>query len=231
MADAFSPEQLEALQALMGTSVNNILTARLKTSEKQLLEKTSTTIAEALKAQLPDLLKEFRPADPPPEGKDGKKGQRAEDVVEMATMRKMIDDLRKTSDAAVERARASEARRRESDRQKIVGERLEKGGVTDPFKRELALAYLDKKQKVAWSGDEEDASLLWNDDGNQVSFDEGFASWLKTEEVKHFLPPTGAKGSGSTPVRGAPAAGGKPSAEQRAEAVFGSLRDAFQNQM
>jgi hypothetical protein len=229
---AFTPEQLESLNSLMGSTVNNILTARLKTTEKQLLEKTSTSIADALKAQLPDLLKELRPAleTEGKEGKEGKGSRRADEVVELATMRKQIEELNKSNATATERARAADARRFEMERQRWLGEKLAAIGVADPFKQELAIAYLDKKKRVVWSGEEEDRALLWNDDGgNQVSGDEGFASWAKSEEVKHFLPASGAKGAGSGPVRGTPIAGGKPTKEQAWEVVGTSLKEAFQN--
>lgn len=229
--DVFSPEQIEKLNGMMGATVNSILTARLKTTEKQLLDKTGTTITEALKAQLPELLKELRP---PTDGDDGKgkggKGGRAEDAVEMATLKKQVADLLKTNEVERTARLASEGKRREMERQRIILDVLGKGGITDPFKQELAIAYLDRNQRVSWSGDEDDATLLWNDGVNPVSFNEGIASWFKSEEVKHFMPPSGTKGSGSGPTRGAPATqGGKPTREQQWEIVGNALKEGLQN--
>jgi len=209
---AFSPEQIEALNGLMGATVNNIFTARLGTLEKKILEKTTASLGEALKTQLPELLKELRPAppvdDPDPKGKN--KGGRQDDV-ELQTLRKQLEENRKNIEIANARAAAAEARRREMDRQKTLLEQLTKGGIKDAFQQELALAFLDRRKRVEWSGDDDDATLLWNDEnGGQVSFTEGLTSWLKTDEAKHFLPPTGTKGAGSRPTQG-----GSPNTNQQ----------------
>lgn len=214
--NAFSPEQIEALNSLMGTTVNNIFTARLGTLEKKILEKTTASLGEALKTQLPELLKEFRPPPPAEDDKSGKggKGGRQDDV-ELQTLRKQLAENSKAIETANQRAAAAEARRREMDRQKTLGDQLAKAGITDAFKQELAIAFLDRRGRVAWSGEEDDATLLWNDDlGTQVSFPEGFASWMKTDEAKHFLPPTGTKGAGSRPVAGSPNANQQLTPEQ-----------------
>jgi hypothetical protein len=220
----FTPEQVSALNTLMGATVNNILTARLATSEKKLLDKLTPTIGEALKAQLPELLKDFRPAPVDDDGKGGKGGKR--DDVAMQTLQKEIRELREANQAAEQRTKASQAKLRENERQRHVNDALGKGGIADPFKQELALAYLDKKGRVTWSGEEDDASLLWNDDGGQVSFNEGLASWMKSDEAKHFLPPTGAKGAGSRPASGgALPNGGKPTQDQQWEMLGTALKE------
>jgi hypothetical protein len=228
----FTAEQTEALQAMMGKTVNSILTARLATSEKTLLSKLTPTIGDALKAQLPDLIKGLIPAPPDPDEKDGKGGKgtkRAEDAVEMATLRKQVEDLRKANELSDRKAQASEQKQREMERQRYVVDALAKGGVVDPFKQELALAYLDKKKRIEWTGDGDEKSLVWNDDiGTQVSPEEGLASWMKSEEAKHFLPPAGTKGSGGRPGNGGgPNTGGKPTKEQAWGIVGEALKEGL----
>jgi hypothetical protein len=227
--DPFTAEQSEKLNAMIGQTVNNMLVARLNTTEKKLLEKMTSTFNETLSAKLPELLKEFKPV-VDDDGKGGKgKGGKADDAVEMATLRKQVQDLLKSNETERNARIAAEARRREMDRQRILVGELAKNGISDPFKQELAIAYLDRNKRVTWSGDEDDATLLWDDGVNPVSFNEGLASWFKGEEVKHFLPPAGTKGSGSGPAgRGAPPnQGGKPTKEQQFEIIGQSLKDAL----
>jgi hypothetical protein len=223
---AFTPEQIESLNSMMGQTVNNILTARLKTSEKQLLEKLGGTVGESLKAQLPELLKEFKPAAADPDDKDGKgKGRRAEDVVEMATLRKQIQDLNARAEKADQKAAEAVAKTRTATLKQTTAEKLSAMGI-DGARFKGAYALLQQEGRIKHRDDDSDDMVFVDDTGVELDIDVGLQGWAKGEDAKIFLPPSGVKGSGSKPVSSTPAAsGGKPTSAQQWEIVGNAIRD------
>jgi hypothetical protein len=138
----------------------------------------------------------------PDDGKGGKGGGPKD--LQISTLQKQIADLQ-TSTATEKSARiAAEKRRREIERSNSLVQQLAKGGVVDPFMQELAVSYFDRRGYVPL-GEDEETGLVWRGtDGVEVAFEEGVTSWLKTDEAKRFLPPSGAGGSGGRrpPSRG-----------------------------
>jgi hypothetical protein len=215
--EAFTAEQKEALQAMMGQTVNNILTARLNTVEKKLLEKTSSSIGEALKSQLPELLKDFRA---PPESTDdvggSKGGKKDKDSSELATK---LATMAKQQEATLARLDASErkaAQLREQARAAAIRDQTSRflanaGIVGDAF--DAAYAYLAHNGKIKTAEDPDSDEAFFADPAGDVTLEVGLGGWLKTNQAKLFLPATGTRGSNSRPSSGMPN-GQKPTPEQ-----------------
>ena len=179
----------ELLEKKLGATVNNMLTARLATFEK----KFGGTIAETLKAQLPELLKGLKPAEEPePEKKSGGK----KDDPELATLRKQMEALTQRAEEASRR----EAAMRERTRQQAIREQtralLAKAGI-DGDRFDAAYALLSHTGKILQAEDPESDDAFFADPGGPVALETGLSGWLKTEQAKIFLPPAGTRGSGS----------------------------------
>lgn len=203
---AFNEEQTEELKALVGGLINSAITGRDKMADKKRAEDRA-----AIEASVAKLLDDKLTALKPPEGGEGSeggkggKGGKGERNIEFDTLKKQLQDQADALRAQTEKTKRAEERRREIERNNRVDGMLAKAGVTDPFMRELAAAHFDRKGRVVWDGEDDDAKIVWNgDDGVQVGFDEGFASWAKSEEAKRFLPAQGKGGSGSRPGNGKP---------------------------
>jgi hypothetical protein len=201
----FTDDDFEALDKRMGNLFNNMFTARMGKVTKELTADFGTMLKKELEG--------FKPAkdpegDPDPGGKGGKnpKGE----SVELATMRREIENERKAREQSEARAKQSEMRRREMEKGRALDQALAEGGITDPFMRELAIAHFDKRKLVAHQSadDYDDPTLVWNGaDGMTTSFESGLKSWLKGPEAARFLPPRNVRGSGSR-GGGSPQGGG-----------------------
>ena len=207
---ALDEKDLETVRNLVNETVNGaqktqkqFFETAIKKSGEDLLKSFGTTL-EASLAKL---------APPPPGeggeggegGKNGKGGGKNGRDLEIDTLRKQHREAMEAIAASNERVKRAESRRRDIERNNKIDGILSKAGVNDPFMRDLAIAHFDRKGRVVWDGDEDDAKLVWNgDDGVPVAFDDGMTSWLKSEEAKRFLPATGKGGSGSRPGNGKP---------------------------
>lgn len=219
---AFSPEQGEELNKLLGATVNNMLTARLKTFEKQLHDKLGATMGESLKAQLPELLKELRPAvDPEDGGGKGKRGK-VEDV-EAATLRKQIEEQRVQMQLISDRLNAEREKNVAASIQGRTSDLLAAAGI-EGQRFKAAYAYLQHTGRIVRSEDPDSEDVFYNDDAQgQIDFAQGLKGWLKSEEAKIFLPPTGARGAGTRP----PTNPQQPQNGTDASSVRKSLADAL----
>jgi hypothetical protein len=192
----FTDEQLDLLDKRMGNLFNNMLSGRIG----KILEKAFTDYGATLDKKLEPLLAKVAGGDePPPNGKSGKNAKGGDDSVEFQTLRRELETERKAREASEARTRASEVRRRDMEKKRTLDEYLAKGGVSDPFMRELAISHFTNRNVVAHANAEDfdDPTLVWNGpDGMATSFESGFKSWLKTDEAARFLPPRNVRGSG-----------------------------------
>jgi hypothetical protein len=206
----------EEINKMLGTTVNNMITARLGTFEKKLKESLGGTMAETLKTQLPELLKDFKPADTTTEP-DGKGGKRGKDDIETATLRKEVAQLRTDREADKQKYEAERAKNRASTLKATVTEQLAAIGITDKAKH--ALAFLQQDGRLAHAIDvgvsEDDDQVVFRaDDGSWVDLPMGLKGWGKQEDARLYMAPSGVRGSGSRPANGNPAAGHVVSREQ-----------------
>jgi hypothetical protein len=220
---AFTPEQLESLDAKMGTMFNNAIASRLSTFEKKILEKTGGGVADALKAQLPELLKQFAPSatqDEPGSTVRGKKD------VEIETLKKKLEETSARAEATDKRLTEERAQSRKIVLRQKVMDGLAEHGI-DGVRAKAAIASFNDDGRVQFAADDADDVTFRSDDGNDVDLNFGLKSWVKTEQAKLFLPPAGVRGAGTRPGgTGAPAAANKDEAvKQFWEAVGQSVRN------
>lgn len=199
MADENTPAFTEAQTTELNRIINGVagnLKKQFETHIGKALEGSKTDLSKLLDEKLQTL----RPA--PEEGEGAGKGGKGgkSQSLEFQTLQKQVNDAADAIRVANERAARAESRRRDTELRRWLDTSLSKGGVADPFMRDLAISHFQSNARVAWSGEDDEASIVWNgNDGLTVSGDEGLSSWFKTEEAKRFLPPTGKGGSGSRP--------------------------------
>lgn len=204
----------EEITQMMGGVVNNMLTARLKTFEKQLHEKVGLSINESLTKTLDEKLASFKPAEKMPEeeggGKGGKKSEK--ENAEMATLRKQMETLQAKADASERQSAQLRERARETALREQASKFLANAGIVgDRFDAAYAKLVYDRKLKPSEDSDSDENFYV--DATGEMALEVGLGSWLKTEQAKIFLPPSGTRGSGSRPSSGMPN-GQKPTPDQ-----------------
>ena len=230
---AFTEAQIEEIQKVTANVVNNAIGARDKRLEKQF-----AGLLDGVTSSLTKKLEEFGTrvpvADPDPNdpgGKGGKNKDRSNDVV-IATMQKQLADAQTKIESA-ERSRAQErGRRRMGDLRRTLSEELIANG-TDPARAPIAVGLLiDSSRRVKFEAEDDDEAppIFRLDDTQSVDLKTGIKTWIKTDEGKFFLPPSGANGSGSRPSRGTGAPTEKLTLEQQQERVMTALGDALQRE-
>ncbi len=211
----FSQEQLDLLDTKFGVMVNSAITSRDKRFEKQLGEKFDALMeklaAPAAKPKVVD--PDADPDDPPGKGK-------SKDIM-LASIQRQLEEMKQRAEAADQLAQQERSKNRDIERRRIVGESLQAIGVTDPVRQRHAIAYLDSEKRVTYRDDESD-ELVWHDGASEMAFAVGLRSWARTDDAKHFMNPTNARGSGSNPGKGGPS--GAPLTEQQ---ILARLDDAL----
>jgi cell division protein FtsB len=208
----------------LGSTVNNMLTARLATFEKKVTEKFGATIGEQLKAQMPELLKDFRPAEPPEGEGRGKRKDGAVDP-ELATLRQKMAALETENQNSRARADLLRERSRTQAIKEQVRSLLGRVGI-DGDRFEAAYALLEHTGKIVKAEDPDSDEAFFRDSslGDAVALEVGLGAWLKTDMAKIYLPPSGTRGAGSRP--GARPGNGKPMTEAETRAAIAAALDA-----
>ena len=193
------PEFIEKMSQLTATITNQAIGARFKTFEKQLDAKS----AESTKSILDKIAEMGTTA---AAGKSGKKGEKGEEESSetpafKSMQRQLAEVTKETERLKSERDQERSKSRDMSLRQKVTDE-LTKNGITDPQRARHALAVLKEEQRVKYAEDDSDDIVFRDADGSFLDLSTGVKSWSKGEDGKHFLPPTGARGSGDRPGQG-----------------------------
>jgi Rad3-related DNA helicase len=202
VADPFTPEQMEALDSILGKHVNSAILARTGNIEKSLDKKLGAAV-EGFTKSLDERLATLKPAEPNPDESRNKTKRGDENTVEMQTVKKEVGDLRKQLEDANRKASDAERKQRTMQLRSQVTDALNSVGITQHAR--LALSVLVAEGRVAYGGDvgQEEAAdeLLFNDEGGAgwVKLDSGLKSWAKTPDAKLFLSPSGANGAGTRP--------------------------------
>lgn len=208
----------ETVAGAMGKPLNDALTKRMSAFEKSFSATMEGTIGKALEGLKPA----GGVANPPVPDKDS---------VALKTMEsKMESVLTKLADAE-SRASAERAKNRSSALHTAVSDHLSKLGMTDPIGLKLAVGHLTTVERRAqYEDDESDSAriLFRNDDDTLMDLGVGLKKWAATPEAKHFMPPTGARGSGSNPNPKTTSVGGASlTKQQQEEIVFNALQEAL----
>lgn len=197
----FTDQQVDSLKSLVSNIVNSAISARDKMADKKRAEDR-----DAVKNEFAKLLDEKFAAHRPAadDDKDGKgKGRRSkEEDVELTALRKSLEDLRQQNEATMQRAQRERAKNIDASVRNAIFEALNEHGLdTHRAKAAYAAFKLDDKIEAQIDEETESVSVLFrDDDGQQVPLRDGVKRWVKTDAAKIYLPPTGAKGSGSRPA-------------------------------
>lgn len=191
---------LDRLAPKIHNLINSAIAGQKKATEKQRAEDR-----DAFAKLLDEKLAAFKPADDsqdPPGGR-GKGGKR--DDLEITSLRKQGEELKARLDAAEGSARAWKQKTRDNAMRSLAYEEFAKYGI-DGERANALYARFKFDNRLAYEDEESDPSLnniLFNgDDGAQLRFADGMKAYVKTEQAKIYLPPTGARGAGSRPGAG-----------------------------
>jgi hypothetical protein len=213
----------ETVVGALGKPLNDAISKRLGQFEKTFSTSVEGSIGKALEGFKQTLPQSGGGKEPPPEAKDP-------NAVALKTMETKLETaLTKLADAD-SRARAERAKNRTSALNASVADHLVKLGMTDPVGLKLAVGHLTTVEKRAQyeDDDNDNARILFrNDDDTLMDLGVGLKKWAATPEAKHFMPPTGARGSGSAPAKNAILGGNKPTKEQQEEIVYNALAEAL----
>lgn len=218
MPDPFDAAQQEALSTMIGNTVNSMFTARLKTFEAQL----QTKLAESFGKTLDEKLASFKPAKVEEEVIDPKTGK-GKDVA-IATMQKTISDMQTRLNEEGEQRKAAEQRIRARDLESTVKTELAAHKI-EGTRANAAYAFI--RDRIVDDADTQ--SILWREGaGDPIDLKTGLKGWIKGEEAQIFLPPTGARGTGSRPVTGqGGGSGGTLTRDQAVNKVWDDIGNAI----
>lgn len=205
-ATAGKPLSVEDVERITANVMNQTITARFKTFQKQLSEQLTESFGASMKKQFED----FAAAQPNKGGKGGKgkEGEGAGDAGDgdqspaVRSMKRQLEELtselgkqKAAADAATQRERAGTLRQRAS-------EALGSIGITEPARIKGALATLFAEGRIAYDEDDPESIVFKDSDGSPLDLPTGVKAWAKSEDAKIFLPPSGARGSGDRPGQG-----------------------------
>lgn len=205
MADPFTPEQTEALTQILGTTVNNMITARIGTLQQKLEKSLTDSLGTSFAKTLDDKLKDFKPADPPdPEGGKGGKGGKGNDRTEdirFASLNKEVERLTREGVEAKKRGDAERAKNRASTLRSATYKALAENGIDGEFYKDGAFARLSVGSNVRFRDEDSDDIIFVDASGVETDLGVGLKDWAsKSPEAKIYMPPSGAKGSGGRPA-------------------------------
>jgi hypothetical protein len=184
------------------------------------LKGLTTELDTALESKLDAKLAAFKPAGAGA-GDGAGAGAKPPSVQDTPEFRGMVKKQAEL-EAAVQRAEAARNAERTKSRDAAMRTRVSDGllkrGI-DPARVPHALGYLvDVKKLAKYAGDDDDSDIVIRDaGGEEVDFDSGLDSWAKSDDLKIYLPPRGAAGSGD---RGG---GRRPGAATKKEADYADV--------
>lgn len=225
----FSDAQIDRITSIVNMAISGRDKRLIDT-----LDKKRSDDAKAADDRLAKILEEklsaLKPADPdpdPPAG--GGKGKNKGDDVRLQTMQQKLDEMARRADEQEQKAKAANARIRAGNLQTITRDELSKVGI-DGARFKGAYALLQQEGRIRHREDDSDEMVFVDDAGQEVELAVGLQAWVKTDDAKIYLPPSGVKGSGShKPAGSGLPTGQKPTNEQRFQIMGEALRDAFNN--
>lgn len=188
--------------------INRAMSARNKTFEKQIADKFDGNFKE-LRETLGKLGETRDKA--PKEGKKNKDGDEEADPA-VKSMQRELADLKGEVTRAKQIASDERAKNRTATLRSKVTDELAKHGITDPTRIKHALALLvDSEKRISFQDDDGDNIVFRDSNDDPLDLTQGLKSWVKSDDGKHFLPPSGTRGSGDRSGGNAPPpANGKP---------------------
>lgn len=196
--DPNAPVGNDALLAALAPEIHKLINGALASHNKQ-ADKKRTEDRDAFAKLLDEKLSGFKPTEKPTE--EPPVGKKEAANAELATLRKQMEALATKAEASERRS----AQLREQNRQASLRDGTAKflanaGIVGDRF--DAAYAYLAHNGKIKVAEDPDSDAQFFVDTTEDLALETGLAGWLKSEQAKIFLPPTGVRGSGSRPGGG-----------------------------
>lgn len=183
LAAAMKPEAL-------GAALAPAVKAHVEAATKGLVTEDS------LKTALAEVVKAAKPADEDKPNKGGKAGDKGDESEALASMRKQMDELKATTEAA-NRARIDAERKAVADGNRAkLKDALTAAGV-DPKAMHIVLPAIEASGQVTFDGD----VVGWKGKDTYgadkvLDYTEGAKAWAATDDGKRFLPASGAQGTG-----------------------------------
>lgn len=192
---ALDEEDLKTVTNLVNSSINGAVSNLKKLSVLD-RQKDSDALKETFGKLLDEKLQALN-APPDPDGKPGKGGKNADGDRELATLKRQVEDLRKSSEESAKIASGERAKNRNAKMKEDVREALREHGITDArFK--AAYALLQQDGLLRYAADDSD-DIVFADVTGELDYRTGLATWAKSDDAKLFLPPSGTQGAGTRP--------------------------------
>lgn len=193
--------------------VNKAISARNKLFEKQIGDALASQMKE-LKGQLSGLAEAVAQGGGSGGDKDDKKDKKNRDgdsSNEFKVLQREIASLKTENERVAALAAAEKAKSRDQALRQRLTESLSEMGIKEPVRIKHAIHHLVDGEKRVGYRDADDDAIGFNDqDGTFLDLSAGLKTWMKSEDGKHFLPPTGARGSGDGRGNSAAPQNGKP---------------------
>lgn len=187
----------ESIQEMVENTVARLVNSAISARDKQADKKREQDKADFKKMLEESLAAKPAQAQAEEESGKGKGGKGNEANVELSTMRKQMDDMRRMLEQEQSARQAAEQRERTVALRDTVTTSLQQFGI-DGARARAAIAVLTSEGRII--DDRDNDRILFRDDtSGEVDLSVGMKSWIKSEDAKIFLPPTGAKGAATRP--------------------------------
>jgi len=219
----FTDEQLASLKSTVATIVNSAIVNRDKMADKKRAEDRA-----ALESSFGRMIDELRTSMRSDGGADGdKKGKGKGEDIELQTLRRQFTDATKKVEEYQRQLAEEQALRRASALRQNANEILATAGI-DGTRFKGAYALLQQDGKIRHS--EDGTAVFVDETGSEVALEVGLKGWMKSEDAKIFLPPSGTKGAGTRPGQ-APPSSTTLSRPEALDKAFASLGEALQREI
>jgi hypothetical protein len=202
--------------------VNRAISARNKMFQDQ-IGKQLDGVTKSIQENLKGLTEQFAAGSATKDGKKGKKEgeEGADESPVLKSLQRQLADLKADNERIAQSAAAEKAKNRDSSLRQKLAESLGEMGLKDAVRVKHAIHHLVDGEKRVSYGEEGEAIVFRDSDDSVLDLATGLKSWMKSEDGKYFLPPTGARGSGDG--RGGNAPPPKGTVDQ--SAVWAGLAD------
>lgn len=189
-AGALTPE---AVTQLVNTTINSALAAREKKWKREIADEMGKGF-ETVSKRLDELAVTKSDKRKKADGEEPD-----ENSVQYKGLQRQMADLKSQIEERDRKlAEADQKQRTTVLREKVKELLASHGNVTNPSMQKAALALLvSEENRVRY--DEDGQLVFYESPESYIDLETGIKSWLKTDEAKFVLPPTGALGSGSRP--------------------------------
>lgn len=202
----------KALEERIGKIANAAFTSQMKRQKPGVTAEDLDKLLDARDAKKAELAEAERKA-------KGEGGGQAQNAPEIAKLTKQLEELKKKADAAEAKSTAQEKAAQIAEDKATVTKTLEAAGVPAGQRARIALNHLLSEGLVKRT---DDGNLVFVGKDGEEDLADGITAFLKTEDGKLFLPPSGASGSGA----GAFKAGSRGKAGESKKSIAGRLLQA-----